>query len=126
MYCPKCLNDSLLVSPKGVITLILNGKQMNNGRFLYNIERDDFSEFNRALREKIDEFFKWYENFQNRDPIHTVEVCSSDFVCSNGCAIGVHETFSVVDLLISYKDLVKMIKEEADKFGVGVELKDYH
>ena len=41
MYCPKCFNDSLSLCGHGVVNIIINGKQMDAGRFLYNLERQN-------------------------------------------------------------------------------------
>ena len=45
MYCPKCYNNSLSMASRGVVDIIINGKQMDAGRFLYNINKESKFKF---------------------------------------------------------------------------------
>ena len=52
MYCPVCFNNSLSLSPKGVIDIVINGKQMDASRFLFNTGDQNKEELMAALAGK--------------------------------------------------------------------------
>lgn len=121
MYCPKCLNSSLHINSRGVMHIIINGKQMDAGRFLFNFEKDK-STFVSDLETKLDEFFKWYSNFQNIDSITKIEICTSDVSCENKCSIPINNRFSVIDIAISSKKLKEILDEHARKYGLEIHM----
>ena len=121
MYCPKCMNNSLHINSRGVMHIVINGKQMDAGRFLYNIE--DRDQFFRDLEAKLEEFFKWYASFQNRDPISKVEICTSDVSCDDKCAIPISHKSSIVGSDIIPKAKVKaMLDNLGKKYNMTIEL----
>lgn len=122
MYCPKCLNNSLYLNSRGVIHIIVNGKQMDAGRFLYNFDKDKQS-FIKDLTAKLEEFFRWYSGFNNVETITNVEICSSDVSCENKCSIPINNRFSVVEFAISAKEVKAILEKLGQKYGLEIELK---
>ena len=122
MYCPVCLNNSLKISSRGVVHLRINGKQMDTGRFLYNIDRESKEVLLQNFRDKIEEFFRWYSSFQNIKPIQTIDICSSDYICENGCIIPVNKKCSVIDVLLSKKIVKEIFEEFGEKYRIEIEL----
>ena len=122
MYCPRCLNSSLQMKQSGVANVVLNHKQMDRGRFLYNLDRQSQHEVNEEFKKKVVDFFRWYSNFKNQDPIEHIEIYSNDFYCTNGCPIGPNDKFSLIGELINYSVVVEVITEIAKKYEIGVEL----
>lgn len=111
-YCPKCLNSSLYLKERGVIELLINGKQMDSGRFLFNIEKSSRTEIYKELYKKMEDFFKWYIDFKNRVPIETVELCSADFKCEScGFIPNIKQRQSIIDILVPKKIIEDHIKE---------------
>jgi len=123
MYCPKCFNNNLSICSHGVIHLIVNGKQMDAGRFLYNLKKEDLPEIQKSFHLKLEEFFEWYSNFKNKQAITKIEVCSGDFVCENGCHIDINSRFSVIDVLISKKSIINFLNDLGIKYKLHIELK---
>ncbi|EQC46550.1 hypothetical protein M900_2455 [Bacteriovorax sp. Seq25_V] len=94
---------------------------MDAGRFLFNFEKDK-STFVSDLETKLDEFFKWYSNFQNIDSITKIEICTSDVSCENKCSIPINNRFSVIDIAISSKKLKEILDEHARKYGLEIHM----
>ena len=125
MYCPICFNDSLNLSQSGVVHLIINGKQMDAGRFLFNLEDEKRKqETTKALITKVREFFQWYSNFQNKEPISVIELVSSDFSCDTGCVVPSTNKYSIIDVVVERSELEKILKEEGDKYLLEIKLHD--
>lgn len=124
MYCPKCFNNNLSLCSHGVVHIIVNGKKMDAGRFLFNTGKEDAERIQKDFRAKLEEFFIWYSQFQNKEPITRIEVCSGDFKCANGCLINMHSRFSVINILISKKIIVQFLSELGDKYKLNIELKE--
>ncbi len=123
MYCPKCLNESLYLCDHGVVNLIINNKQMDAGRFLYSMDDHSRDELIAALSLKIEEFFKWYSNFKNREDIEVVELCTSDVVCENKCSLGLNHRISIIDVLISKNQLAELLAEIGNKYNMNIKIK---
>ena len=66
MYCPQCFSNSLRLNSRGVVKLTINGKQMDTGRFLFNLDTEAMEEIQEKLRDKIEEFFKYRDGDNNR------------------------------------------------------------
>ncbi len=123
MYCPKCFNNSLRICSKGVINIAINGKQMDAGRFLFNLETDDKAkQFKPALKSKVQEFFKWYSNFQNKEPVNIVAIDTSDMVCEEGCVITAKSKFSIIDVLLTKSELLELLDQEANRWGIEIQI----
>lgn len=123
MYCPKCFNNTLKLSSKGVVNVVINGKQMDTGRFLFNLNNRKTDQITKDLEAKIEEFFKWYSGFQNREAIKSIELSSGDFFCESGCHLGLNQKFSVVDVLIPQKLLMTKLKTLGEKYQMAIQLK---
>jgi len=123
MYCPKCLGDSLYLREHGVINLIINNKQMDAGRFLYNLSDQSGEELKMALSQKVEEFFKWYSNFKNREAIEIIELCTSDVFCENKCSIPLNHRLSVIDVLISRQQLAELCEDIGQKYNMSIKIK---
>ncbi len=125
MYCPKCFNNSLRICSKGVINIAINGKQMDAGRFLFNFETQEKSnQFKPALKAKVEEFFKWYSNFQNKEPVNFVAIDTSDMVCEEGCVISANSKFSIIDILLTKDELRQVLDQEAKRWGIEIKLEE--
>lgn len=124
MYCPVCLNNSLHLSMRGVVTINVNGLQRDNGRFLFNLEKQKKSEIVTDFHKKLEEFFTWYGQFQNKEPIHYLHIFSSDFKCSEGCIIGSQHKFSVVDILLPKAEILKSLDQLGKQYNMKIELKN--
>ncbi|MBH47667.1 MAG: hypothetical protein CME71_05815 [Halobacteriovorax sp.] len=125
MYCPKCLNNTLSISSKGVINITINGKQMDAGRFLFNLEsQEKKQQLKPALKAKLQEFFKWYSGFQNKAPITFVSIDTSDMRCEEGCGISAKSRFSVIDVLIPKAELLELLAVEAKCYGIEIQLQE--
>jgi hypothetical protein len=124
MYCPICFNDTLALKKSGVVHLIINGKQMNAGRFLFNREQDKPDVILRIFASKLEDFLKWYSTFQNKLPITEVYISSSDFDCVKDCKIPISSKFSIIDILIPLVDINEVLTLMAKKYNLKIELKD--
>lgn len=104
--------------------MIINGKQRDAGRFLFNHDSSHDDEMLDDFTKKLDDFFEWYSSFQNREPIKSVQLCSSDWICSNDCKFLVTNKFSVIDILISFKSMKNLLVECGTKYGIEIDLQD--
>lgn len=95
---------------------------MDAGRFLYNLNDHRKDQIVRDLESKLDEFFKWYSNFQNKEPISRVSLSSADFICEEGCSIGLNTRFSIIDILIPRKTVIEKLEELSEKHHLRIEL----
>ena len=92
--------------------------------FTYNVQKESHDELAAKLREKIVDFFSWYSEFKNIDPIKKFEAFSADFICTNGCKIDVINTrFSVIGSLYPVAEVAKILKEEGERWGIPVHVK---
>lgn len=121
MYCPKCMNNSLHVNSRGVMHIIVNGKQMDAGRFLYHLDKGE-DEFYKDLKSKLEEFFKWYSGFQNVESITKVEIATSDVTCENKCKLPINNKFSVIDAVIPVKNLKAVLEDLGGQYGLTIHL----
>jgi hypothetical protein len=82
VHCPKCLGNTLMISPRGVVNITINGMQRDTGRFLFNLDKESKSEIFSNFTDKLEDFFKWYSAFENKEAISVVHVYSGDFKCT--------------------------------------------
>lgn len=123
MYCPVCFQNTLKLRSNGVVKLSFNGKSRSTSLFTYNLNKDSQKDLESKLRERIVDFVSWYSEFQNKVPIKTIEAVSSDCQCSNNCKIDLVNTrVSVIGVLYSLKEIEKIISDEAQRFGIEVNL----
>ena len=123
MYCPVCFQNTLKIRSSGVIKLTFNGKSRNNSLFTYNLQKETQEQQIEKLREKIVDFFSFYSEFNNKTPIKNFEAYSADFLCTNECKIDMmHTKVSVVGIVYSAPLVKKILKEEAQKFGIEIEV----
>tara|TARA_B100001971_G_scaffold215182_1_gene259129 strand:+ start:72025 stop:72420 length:396 start_codon:yes stop_codon:yes gene_type:complete len=122
MYCPSCLNDTLKIASSGVVKLTFDGKSKSTSLFYYNLKEDTKASLNKKLREKVAEYFEYYSNFQNQSQIKEIYIFSSDFKCSNSCAISLEQKFNVINLVILSQDFFDIVEEEADKYDIDIDL----
>lgn len=124
MYCPKCLEDNLLLKSRGVVELIINGKQMDAGRFLFNLDSSKKEDIYRDFQKKLEEFFQWYSGFKNKAPIQHVELSTTDFKCEAcGFNPSFNQRFAIADVLIPRTLMLKCLNEMATKYDLKIELK---
>lgn len=123
MYCPVCFQNTLKIRSNGVVKLAFNGKSKNSSLFTYNLQKETHQQLLAKLREKVVDFFSFYSEFQNKNPIKTFEAFSSDFQCTNGCKIDVINTkVSVVGIVYPKPEVKKLLEEEAQKFGIEIKV----
>jgi len=123
MYCPVCYQSTLKVRSNGVIKLAFNGKSRNNSLFTYNLQKETQEQQIAKLREKIIDFFSFYSEFKNKDPLKTFEAYSSDFLCTSGCKIDVINTkVSVVGIIFTTGEVQKLLQDEGKNFGIEIQV----
>jgi len=124
VYCPKCFNSTLALNNRGVVDLIINSKQMDAGRFLFNLESNNREKIIQDFRLKLEEFFEWYSGFKNIEPIQYVEVCTADFKCTNCQYVpGLKNRYSIIDSLIPQKIMIQSLQELSTKYHLELKLK---
>lgn len=122
MYCPKCLNNSLRINAKGVVDIIINGKKRDSGRFIFHTAESEREAMLADFETKCEEFFQWYSNFQNKEPINRLELTTSDVKCENGCRFSAMDKFSAVNNIIDAKTIKEIIDRVGPKYNLTVEL----
>jgi hypothetical protein len=123
MYCPVCFQNTLKLRSNGVVKMSFNGKSRNNSLFTYNLNKDKEAELLQRLREKVVEFMLWYNSFQNKPPVKSVEIFSSDCQCSNNCKIDLVNTrVSLIGVMYTFKELQTIMQEEGARHGIEVAL----
>ena len=70
----------------------------------------------------MEEFFKWYSNFQNKDPIKEVQIVSSDFNCEEKCKLDLGLKFSILDILIPYDEVEKILTDLGKKYKMQIKI----
>lgn len=123
MYCPVCFNSGLSLNSRGLIKLSFNGKQKDTSRILYNVQKESNDVIKKNLKDKIEEFFKWYSTMQNKDPIKEIEIYTIDFVCTNKCNIPLSAHISVIGTLLTQKEVIAYATELGTKYNIPVALK---
>lgn len=124
MYCPKCLENGLFLKSRGVVELIINGKQMDAGRFLFNRDTSKKEEIYSDFKKKLEEFFSWYSQFKNTEPIQIVELSTADFKCEVcGFSPPLKQRFPIADVLIPQSVVIKCLKEQGEKYNLDIKLK---
>jgi hypothetical protein len=101
--------------------IIVNGKQMDAGRFLYHLDKGEDA-FYSDLKKKLAEFFQWYSGFQNVESITKVEIATSDVTCENKCKLPINNKFSVIDAVIPVKKLKTVLEELGEQYGLTIHL----
>ena len=92
---------------------------MDSGRFLFNVQMEA-REVEGALDKKLEEFMRWYGNFQNKEPIERVEIITSAVLCSNSCKIPINFQYNIIDDIISSDKVMRILKQYADKYKVEI------
>lgn len=105
--------------------MIINGKQMDAGRFLFNLDDTKKDQIEADLKRKLKEFFDWYSSFQNKDPISQIELCTIDFKCTScNFSPNLSSRFSVIDVLIDKRKIVALLEELTKKYHMELILKN--
>lgn len=105
-----------------MIEIIINGKKMDAGHFIYNLSKDSKDDILNAFKDKLEEFFAWYGGFQNKLPIKMVEIVSGDFTCERKCHLDLNYKASVVDLIIPRAVVDQVLKELAEDYDLKLSL----
>ena len=121
MYCPRCFQNTMKIRSNGVIKLAFNGKARNTSLFTYNLQKESHDQLLEKMREKIVDFFSFYSDFANKDPIKNFEAYSSDFTCLDGCRIEINTKVNVIGVIFTKEEIFKILFEEAKKFGLTIE-----
>lgn len=123
MYCPICFNDTLKIASSGVVKVTFDGKSKSTSQFYYNLSQDSTQELLKKIEVVIDEYFSWYTTFQNKDPIKYVDMTSCDFLCSTGCRLNITHKLNIIGLIVTKKELLQLLKEQAEKYQLQLDLK---
>ena len=123
IYCPSCFNQTLALNPRGVVQVIINNKQMDAGRFLFNVQKEKEEVIFNNLVQKLDEFLRWYANFTNKEAVSEINICSSDFTCSQKCQLPLSLRISVIGHLFEEEAVLNKIKELSKRYNIPVDEK---
>jgi hypothetical protein len=123
-YCPKCFNATVKMNEKGVVQVIINGLKMDRGQFLFNKAKETPQEIETRAIQKLEEFFKWYSTFDNRDPIKVIQMLSSDYSCESHCKLPMNTFFPIVGDLLSEEKLIEVLNRLGEKFNMEIKLKN--
>ncbi len=111
------------MNAKGVVDIIINGKKRDSGRFIYYMAESERLAMLADFETKCEEFFQWYSNFQNKEPISRLELTTSDVKCENGCRFSASEKFSAINTIIDASTIKSIIDKVGPKYNLTVELK---
>ena len=123
MYCPICFNDTLKIASSGVVKMTFNGKAKSTSQFFYDLKHDQEKDVLLKLDKVIADYFIYYSNFQNQDPIETVEATSLDFKCLNKCVINVSHKMNVIGLVFTKTMLIDSLNRMSVKYKIPLKLK---
>lgn len=122
MYCPVCFNSTLMPASNGVIKVTFNGKAKNTSQFFYNTLQESPEDIYKKLKNVVEDYFRWYSEFQNKDAIKNVSLFSADFVCKNKCKLTNEHRVSVVGPFLDPDLVLTIIKDAGEKFLIKVEI----
>jgi len=122
IYCPVCFNHTLNLRRKGKITIYFDGKQRTSGQFIYNLDDQRPDQLKQVLEEKLEEYFKWYGEFQNKAPIQKIDLYCTDFECESGCELPHGTKLSVIGVLFSEKYILDLINDLASEYDILLDL----
>ena len=123
MYCPVCFQNTMKIKSSGVVKLAFNGKSKSSSLFTYNLQKETQEQLLAKLSERVEDFFKFYSEFNNKVPIKTIEVYASDFLCTANCKIDlVHTKVSVIGVMFSVHEIRSVLEELGGKFGIDIDL----
>ena len=117
IYCPACFNHTCFLKESGKVTIFFDGKKKASGVFIFNIKEQRADQIYQVIKEKLEEYFIWYGEFKNKEPLKKIDLFSSDFLCEKGCTL--NNNLSVVGILISenkFKSLVHKLAKDYDVF----------
>ena len=123
MYCPKCLSNTLFLKEQGTVRIHINKLGRDSSLFFFDLNKENRSDIERKIDDKIDELCKWYSGFKNIEEIHNTAIFSSDFACSNGCVYATVQRLSVIGLLITQNVFIDLIKKNAQKYNIPVSIR---
>ena len=122
MYCPVCFCNSLTTDERGVAHLSINGKRRDSGRILFSDVPEEKVKFVRTFTKKVKEFFDWYDQLTNKDPIRSVELITPNVKCSNKCQLPPHAFFPVTEELIPKVKLREIVYSTGEKYDFKIKL----
>lgn len=124
MYCPVCLNDGLKINSKGILKLSFNGKQKDSSKVLYNLKKETTEQVYGNIKDKMEEFFKWYSTFNNKETIENVEIFTLDLTCtSKNCAMPFNSKISMIGMIIDQKKVKEFTEELGKKYNIKTNIK---
>jgi hypothetical protein len=122
MYCPVCLNDTLKIASSGVVKMTFDGKSKSTTQFYYNFKEETPITLNKKLKTVIADYFEYYSQFQNKTTIKEIFAFSSDFKCSQGCAMSLEKKFNILGLVIDKEDFFSILEEEAENYDISINM----
>ena len=121
-YCPICFNDTLVIKEQGKVDIYINGKHRNTGQFLFNLNNQDSEDIREILLEKLNDFFKWCGDFNNKEAITKIDIVSTDFICDGGGSIPSSFKPSIIDVLVPLEEYQEMVESLAKKFSIELDI----
>ena len=103
--------------------MTFNGKAKSTSQFFYDLKHDQDKDVLLKLDNVIADYFIYYSNFQNKDPIETVEATSLDFKCLNKCVINVSHKMNVIGLVFTKTMLIDSLNRMSVKYKIPLKLK---
>ena len=120
-YCPVCFSEDLELSQTGKITLFFNGKQHETASLRFDLLSDSPEDLEQKLIKALVNYFKFYSEFKNKEPISEIDATSVDFKCSNSCFLPPGTKVSVVNLLFKEEFLHSICEDLADEYSLDLD-----
>lgn len=98
--------------------MTFDGKSKSTSQFFFNLKEDSEQKTSEKLNHVIEDYFEYYSNFQNKEPIKEVEAFSVDFKCSNKCGMSFANKISVINLVFHQKTLSLLLESAAKKYNL--------
>ena len=121
-YCPTCFELSLSLSSKGVIFVYINGLKLQNGHFLFNLEKQTRQELSKTILLKTEECLKWHAKLKNPRPIKDISIVSDDFICENNSSHLIGKKISVMEYFFEPDNYYRSIKLLCEKLSLPFSL----
>ncbi len=123
MYCPVCFNSSLMLRKQGIVQVLIDGRPRNASKFLFNTDKETKEEMIENLKDKVDEYYKWYCGFQNKTNEVKIGLFSGDYICmENYCVIPSNTTLNVVGTLFDKDETLALVQKIGTKYKLSVTL----
>jgi hypothetical protein len=124
IVCPVCFENSLVLNNNGVIQVFVNDRSMNNNRVLFRLPKDNSKVLIKNIMPKIEDYYKWYGTFTNKEPIKKIDLVTTDYTCSNKCRIPGAHLVDIKGSLIDARMFKLTLMELTKKYGFNLRLEN--